>query len=76
MPTSHLPPPERLLLGMFFMCLASTMFPMMNGLVQVLSVRYPSEQIVWARCVAPYALLRFGLVPTLFLPVGSSLQAQ
>ncbi len=39
-----MPPPDRLLLGMLFMCLASTLFPMMNGLVQVLSARFPSEQ--------------------------------
>lgn len=31
------------------MCLASTLFPVMNGVVQVLSQRYPSEQIVWVR---------------------------
>ena len=36
-------------LGIFFMCLATTLFPFMNGLVQVLSERYSSEQIVWAR---------------------------
>jgi drug/metabolite transporter (DMT)-like permease len=35
--------------GIIFMCLASTLFPVMNGLVQVLSQRYPSDQIVWLR---------------------------
>lgn len=43
---------DRVLLGILYMCLASTCFPIMNGLVQVLSVRYPSEQIVWARCLS------------------------
>ncbi len=42
-------PRASLLRGIFFMCLASTLFPVMNGLVQVLSQRYPSEQIVWLR---------------------------
>lgn len=42
---------------------------------------YPGERLLlpvtrralafWARCVAPYALLRFGLVPALFLPLGT-----
>lgn len=40
---------SRPLLGILFMCLAGTMFPFMNGLVQLLSDRYSSEQIVWAR---------------------------
>jgi drug/metabolite transporter (DMT)-like permease len=39
----------RLLVGIGFMLLASSLFPVMNGLVQWLSPRYPSEQIVWAR---------------------------
>jgi fatty acid desaturase len=26
----------------------------------------------WARCVLPYALFRFGLVPALFLPLGTT----
>jgi drug/metabolite transporter (DMT)-like permease len=40
---------QRPLAGILFMCMASTLFPIMNGLVQVLSARYPAEQIVWAR---------------------------
>jgi drug/metabolite transporter (DMT)-like permease len=40
---------SRPLLGIAFMCLASTFFPIMNGLVQVLSPRYPTEQLVWLR---------------------------
>ncbi|MCP5476279.1 MAG: fatty acid desaturase [Rhodanobacteraceae bacterium] len=41
---------------------------------------YPGERLLlpisrralefWARCVLPYALLRFGLIPALFLPFG------
>lgn len=42
---------------------------------------YPGERLLlplsrrglafWARCVLPYAALRFGLLPALFLPLGS-----
>jgi drug/metabolite transporter (DMT)-like permease len=40
---------SRPLVGILFMCAAHMLFPVMNGLVQVLSDRYSSEQIVWAR---------------------------
>lgn len=43
------PPRSSILLGMLFMCMASTLFPVMNGIVQVVSQRYPSDQIVWLR---------------------------
>jgi drug/metabolite transporter (DMT)-like permease len=48
-PTLAATPRANLLRGIVFMCLASTLFPIMNGLVQVLSQRYPSDQIVWLR---------------------------
>jgi drug/metabolite transporter (DMT)-like permease len=41
--------PSRPLLGILFMCMACALFPVMNGLVTILSDRYPSEQLVWAR---------------------------
>ena len=41
--------PNRTLIGILLMCTAGTLLPVMNGLVQVLSARYSSEQIVWAR---------------------------
>jgi drug/metabolite transporter (DMT)-like permease len=47
-----LPGRSNIVLGIFFMCAAGTVFPVMNGIVQVLSPRYTSEQIVWARTVA------------------------
>lgn len=59
---------DRTLLGILFMCLASSLFPVMNGLVQILSARYPSEQIVWARVVSHLVFIlalfspHFGLV--------------
>jgi drug/metabolite transporter (DMT)-like permease len=45
-------PVSRPLYGILFMCFAGTLFPIMNGLVQVLSPRYTSEQIVWIRTVS------------------------
>jgi drug/metabolite transporter (DMT)-like permease len=41
--------PNRALLGILCMLVASSMLPVMNGLVQVLSARYSTEQLVWAR---------------------------
>ncbi len=52
---------HRLLLGIFFMCVATTLFPIMNGIVQVLSQRYLSEQIIWAR-TAGHLLIVLALV--------------
>jgi drug/metabolite transporter (DMT)-like permease len=55
-------------LGIVFMCLASTLFPIMNGLVQLLSDRYSSEQIVWARTISHLVFIlaiftpKFGMV--------------
>ncbi len=51
---SPLPPARqnRPLLGIAFMVMATSLFPVMNGLVQVLSARYSSEQLVWARILA------------------------
>jgi drug/metabolite transporter (DMT)-like permease len=62
MSTAALPAHDRILAGILFMCLASSLFPVMNGLVQVLSPRYPSEQLVWARVGSHllFVLLLFG----------------
>ena len=54
---------NRTLLGILFMLLASSLFPVMNGLVQVLSERYTTEQIVWARSAS-----HFVFVLALFAP--------
>lgn len=45
--TSHKP-----LLGVLFMCLASSFFPAMNGLAKLMSRDYSSEQVVWARTLS------------------------
>lgn len=55
--------------GIVFMCLAGTVFPIMNGIVQLLSPRYSSEQIVWARTLSHLIFVlalfapKFGVVP-------------
>jgi drug/metabolite transporter (DMT)-like permease len=40
---------NRVLMGILCMLLASSLLPVMNGMVQVLSERYATEQILWAR---------------------------
>jgi drug/metabolite transporter (DMT)-like permease len=53
---------QRPLLGILFMMLATSLFPVMNGLVKVLSAGYASEQIIWARTASHlvFVLLLFG----------------
>jgi drug/metabolite transporter (DMT)-like permease len=53
----------RPLIGIMYMCLAATVFPVMNGLVQVLSAHYPSEQIVWVRTASHLVLALAILMP-------------
>jgi drug/metabolite transporter (DMT)-like permease len=45
LPSRHYRP----MLGIFFMCLACSLFPIMNGLVKLLAQTYDFQQIVWAR---------------------------
>ena len=44
--------PNRALIGIACMLIASSLFPVMNGLVQILSERYSTEQVVWARAAS------------------------
>jgi drug/metabolite transporter (DMT)-like permease len=44
--------PNRTLIGISCMLVASSLFPVMNGLVQILSERYSTEQVVWARAAS------------------------
>jgi drug/metabolite transporter (DMT)-like permease len=44
--------PNRALIGIACMLLASSLFPVMNGLVQIMSERYSTEQLVWARAAS------------------------
>lgn len=57
------PREPRILLGIGFMMLAASFFPVMNGLVQWLSPRYPSEQIVWARITGQFVLMLALMLP-------------
>jgi drug/metabolite transporter (DMT)-like permease len=45
------------LAGILFMCVAGSLFPVMNGLVQVLSNRYSTEQLVWARASSHFLFI-------------------
>jgi drug/metabolite transporter (DMT)-like permease len=40
---------NRALMGILCMLLASSLLPVMNGMVQILSERYTTEQVLWAR---------------------------
>jgi drug/metabolite transporter (DMT)-like permease len=61
--------PNRTLTGILFMLAASSLFPVMNGLVQVLSARYSTEQIVWARTASHFAFILALFVPPLGVTV-------
>ena len=61
--------PNRTLTGILFMLAASSMFPVMNGLVQVLSARYSTEQIVWARAASHFVFVLALFVPPLGVAV-------
>lgn len=53
----------RVALGIIFMMLATSLFPFMNGTVQVLSARYESDQIIWARMVSHLVLMLIIFLP-------------
>ena len=55
-------PFNRVLIGIFFMCGATSLFPVMNGLVKLLGDTYSSEQLVWARTLSHliFVLALFG----------------
>jgi drug/metabolite transporter (DMT)-like permease len=57
------PREQRILLGIGLMLLASSLFPVMNGLVQWLSQRYPSEQIIWARITGQLVIMAAIMLP-------------
>jgi drug/metabolite transporter (DMT)-like permease len=56
-------PDRRVLLGILLMCAAGMLFPVMNGLVQVLSRTYPSEQVIWARNTGHLLIVLAVVVP-------------
>ena len=50
-------------LGILFMCLAATFFPVMNGLAKWMSQTYTSEQVVWFRTLSHLLLVLMVLLP-------------
>jgi drug/metabolite transporter (DMT)-like permease len=50
-------------LGILFMCLASSFFPVMNGLAKLMSASYSSEQVVWARTLSHLVLVLAVVLP-------------
>jgi drug/metabolite transporter (DMT)-like permease len=51
------PREQRVLLGIGFILIAASIFPMMNGAVKLLSGPYPTEQIVWARILGQLVVM-------------------
>src|SRR3990172_7407928 len=67
--TAALAAPNRTLLGILSMLAASSLFPVMNGLVQIMSERYGTEQIVWARAASHMVFIAALFVPPMGLVV-------
>ncbi len=67
--TTAAPREPRLLLGIGFMMLAASILPVMNGAVQWLSPRYPSEQIIWARITGQLLVMLALMLPAAGLTV-------
>lgn len=58
---------SRPLLGVLCMCIAGTLFPIMNGLVKLLAESYEPTQIVWFRIVVHLALVALVFTPRMGL---------
>ncbi len=69
MPPAASQAPNRTLIGILFMLAAASLFPVMNGLVQVLSARYSTEQIVWARAASHFVFVLALFVPSVGIAV-------
>ena len=69
MPPAASKAPNRTLIGILFMLAAASLFPVMNGLVQILSARYSTEQIVWARAASHFIFVLALFVPPLGVAV-------
>ncbi|WP_137177869.1 DMT family transporter [Roseomonas sp. AR75] len=54
---------QNVLLGIGFMMLAATILPVMNGFVQWLNLRYPPEQVVWARITGHLVIMLAIMLP-------------
>ena len=69
MPPAASRAPNRTLIGILFMLAAASLFPVMNGLVQILSARYSTEQIVWARAASHFVFVLALFVPAVGVAV-------
>jgi drug/metabolite transporter (DMT)-like permease len=50
-------------LGIFFMCVACALFPVMNAMVKFLTGIYPYQEVVWARLAAHLLLMSAMFLP-------------
>ena len=57
------PREQRILLGIGFMMLAASILPVMNGIVQWLNLRYPPEQVIWARITGHLLIMLVLMLP-------------
>ena len=60
--------------GIFFMVLGVSFFPFMNGVVQILSQRYGTDQIIWARVTSHFVFMLALILPYEGLSVFRSQQ--
>jgi drug/metabolite transporter (DMT)-like permease len=56
-------PAQNALLGILFICLAGTLFPMMNGVAKTLGADYSSLQISWARAFGHVVFMLVAFLP-------------
>ena len=58
---------SRPLLGVLFMCAACALFPIMNGIVKLLTATYDPREIVWFRIVIHLVLVALVFMPRMGL---------
>jgi drug/metabolite transporter (DMT)-like permease len=56
-------PAQNTLLGILFMCLAGSLFPMMNGAAKTLGADYSSLQVSWARAFGHVVFMLAAFLP-------------
>ena len=56
-------PPQRILVGIFFICLAGAQFAVMTGIAKYLGTHYSSLQISWARAFGHILFLLAAFLP-------------
>lgn len=58
---------SRPLRGVVFMCIACTLFPIMNGIVKLLAANYDPQQIVWFRIISHLVVVAVVFMPRMGL---------